>query len=292
MAQGLLMAGAVAGIDQRFDGTLELLGEAEARFTAVGDLEGTLWTGYWRAATLGEMGRLPEAMDEISTAVDAATAAGLAQVEASTRAEQAELIVADAVARDQLSEEALSPAGVALAHARRLAETHGMQELCARVGLGESLLSALAGDQSALARCIRELERWRVLGRGDRLILGLVATAKVALLVGRPERARALAAEAVPLIGEFSWPAPLRGALEVLAVLSAAQDARRAATLLGAAEARPPAHRWRMPADVASLRAALQRELGPELFGALYAEGAALDLDRAVALGRATADSA
>jgi hypothetical protein len=36
LAQGLMMAGAVAGIDHRFDGTLDLLSEARQRFEAVG----------------------------------------------------------------------------------------------------------------------------------------------------------------------------------------------------------------------------------------------------------------
>lgn len=159
-----------------------------------------------------------------------------------------------------------------------------MQEMRARVGLGEALLGALAGDESALMCCLRELDAWRAFGRGNRLILGLVATAKVALLAGRPDRARALVAEAVSLTVEFTWSAPLRGALEVLAVLSAAQDARTAATLLGAAEARTPPHRWRMPADVTAVRAALQRSLGEEVFSARYAEGAALDLDKTLRL--------
>jgi predicted ATPase len=46
MAQGLLMAGAVAGIDHRFEGTLDLLEEAQRRFAVAGSIDGALWAGY------------------------------------------------------------------------------------------------------------------------------------------------------------------------------------------------------------------------------------------------------
>jgi predicted ATPase/DNA-binding SARP family transcriptional activator len=299
LAQGLMMAGAVAGIDHRFDGTLDLLDEARRRFEAVGSVEGTLWTGYWRAATLAEMGDLEAALTQIEDTAKAAAAEGtdgLVQgcpgdlIEANARAEQAELIVAASLARGGPDREALAAVGTALTRARHLTDAHGAQELSARVGLSEALLAALRGEPAtALPRAYEQLDAWRELGRGNRLILGLVATAKVALLANRPREAQPLVSEAVKLIGEFAWSGPLRGAAEVLAVLSVRQDPAAAATLLGAAEAWAPTHRWRMPVDLADVRAMLEATLGAETFAAHHAKGGTLSLDEVVALAAATA---
>jgi predicted ATPase/DNA-binding SARP family transcriptional activator len=289
MAQGLMMAGAVAGIDHRFDGTLDLLEEARQRFEAAGSPAGALWTGYWRAATLAEMGELEGALAQIAATAAEAADAGLSVVEAHVRAEQAELIVAGALARGNLGAGDLEDAMVALARVRALCEPHQMQELAARIGLSEVLLVALRGDPAgALVHARQQLDNWRELGRGNRLILGLVATAKVALLAGQPDAARPLVVEAVRLIGEFAWSGALRGAAEVVVVLAANDDPAAAATLLGAAEARRPTHRWRMPLDLSAVRSMLQDVLSPEAFTACHADGAAMSLDEVVHLCLAT----
>jgi predicted ATPase/DNA-binding SARP family transcriptional activator len=290
MAQGLMMAGAVAGIDHRFDGTLDLLSEARQRFDAVGAVEGTLWTDYWRAATLAEMGELEASLPQIEHVAEAAAHHRLEIIEANARAEQAELIVAASLARGGPERDALATAGRALSRAHELAEANGMRELSARVGFSDVLLTALGGDPvAALPRAHEQLTLWRRLGRGNRLILALVVTAKVALLADRPGEARPLVAEAVRLIGEFAWSAPLRGAAEVLAVLSAAEDPAAAATLVGAAESRPPTHRWRLDTDLAPIRAGLETALGRETFALHHARGQAASLDELVTLARATA---
>jgi predicted ATPase/DNA-binding SARP family transcriptional activator len=289
LAQGLMMGGAVAGIDHRFEGTLDLLSEARQRFDAVDHIEGTLWTGYWRAATLGEMGELETALPEIAHTADEAARHGLEIVEANCRAEQAELIIAASLAAGGPDPDALTDAGRALARARRLVEMRGMKELAARVGFTEVVLTALGGDpEAALAQAGRRLDVWRAFGRGNRLILALVATAKIALLADRAADARPLAAEAARLIGECAWPGPLGGAAQVLVELSERQDPEAAATLLGAADARPPTHRWRMFTDLTDVRARLEDALGHEAFAAHHARGRTLDLDEVVALASAT----
>lgn len=288
MARGLLMSGALAGIDHRFDGALGLLDEAGERFSAAGDHAGGLWVGYWRAATLAEMGRLEPALQQIRETADAAADCGLEVVESNARAEQAEVGVAESIARGGPESSALADAATALARARELGEAHEMQELLARVSLSEALLLALDGEPAAsLPRCLEHLEAWRRLGRGGRLILGLIATAKVALLAGCPSHAQPLVHEAFGLIGEVAWSGALREALQVAAVLAAPRDREAAAVLLGAADARQPTHRWRMPDGVSGIRAGLEETLGSETFAARHAEGETLSLDDAVA--RATA---
>ncbi len=290
MAQGLMMGAAVAGIDHRFEGTLELLSEAHQRFQIVGHLEGVLWTCYWRAATLGERGELEASLPEIAHAADQAARHGLEIVEANCRAEQAELIIAASLAGGDPDPDALAAAEHALTRARHLVQANGMQELSARVAFTEVVLTALGGEpEVALARAAAPLEAWRALGRGNRLILALVAAAKIALLAGQHADARPLADEALRLIGEFAWPGPLRGAAEVLVELSAPQDPEAAATLLGAADARAPTHRWRMSTDLSDVRARLQEALGREAFATHHARGRSLDLDEVVALASATA---
>jgi predicted ATPase/DNA-binding SARP family transcriptional activator len=288
LAQGLMMGAAVAGIDHRFDGTLDLLSEARRRFDAAADVEGTLWTGYWRAATLGEMGELEAALPEIAYTADQAADHGLQIVEANCRAEQAELIVAASLAAGGPDPEALADAGSALARARRLVEANGMKELSARVGFTEVVLTALGGEpEEALAQAGQRLDAWRAFGRGNRLILALVATAKIALLADRPADAWPFVGEAVKLIGESAWPGPLRGAVQVLAELSATQDPEAAATLLGAADARPPTHRWRMFSDLTDVRTRLEDTLGCDAFASHHARGQTMDLDEVIALASA-----
>lgn len=289
LAQGLMMGGAVAGIDHRFEGTLDLLSEARQRFDAVGHVEGTLWAGYWRAATLGEMGELDASLPEITHTAEEAARRGLEIVEANCRAEQAELIVAASLAAGGPDRDALMDAGRALARALRLVEAIGMEELSARVGFTEVVLTALGGEpEAALAQAGQQLEAWRAFGRGNRLILALIATAKIALLADRSADARPLAAEAVELIEECAWPGPLRDAAQVLVELSAAQDPEAAATLLGAADAWPPTHRWQMSTDLTDVRTRLENELGREAFASHHARGRTLDLDEVVALASAT----
>jgi predicted ATPase/DNA-binding SARP family transcriptional activator len=288
LAQGLMMGAAVAGIDHRFEGTLDLLSEARQRFATVGHVEGTLWTGYWRAATLGEMGELEAALLEIGYTADQAARHGLQIVEANGRAEQAELIVAASLAAGGPDPDALAHAGSALARARRLVVANGMKELSARVGFTEVVLTALDGEpEEALAQAGQRLDAWRAFGRGNRLILALVATAKIALLADRPAAARPFVGEAVKLIGESAWPGPLRGAMQVLAELSVTQDPEAAATLLGAADARPPTHRWRMLSDLTDVRTRLEDALGRDAFASHHARGRTMDLDEIIALASA-----
>ena len=288
LAQGLMMGAAVAGIDHRFEGTLDLLTEAHQRFEAVGHVEGTLWTGYWRAATLGEMGELEASLPEIAHAADQAARHGLEIVEANCRAEQAELLIAASLAAGGPEPGVLAEAGRALARARGLATANGMRELSARVGFSEVVLTALGGEpDAALAQADEQLAAWRAFGRGNRLVLALVATAKIALLAGRTTDARPLAAEAVQLIGQYAWAGPLRGAAQVLVQLSATQDPVAAATLLGAADARAPTHRWRLPTDLSDVRTRLEDTLGSETFADHHARGRTLDLDEVVALASA-----
>jgi predicted ATPase/DNA-binding SARP family transcriptional activator len=288
LAQGLMMGGAVAGIDHRFDGTLDLLAEARQRFDAAGHVEGRLWTGYWHAATLGEMGELEDALPEISYTADQAARHELQIVEANCRAEQAELIVAASLAAGGPDPDALADAGSALARTRRLVEANGMKELSARVGFTEVVLTALGGEpEKALAQAGQRLDAWRTFGHGNRLILALVATAKIALLADRPADAWPFVSEAVKLIGESAWPGPLRGAVQVLAELSATQDPEAAATLLGAADARPPTHRWRMFSDLTDVRTRLEDTLGRDAFASHHARGQTMALDEVIALASA-----
>jgi predicted ATPase/DNA-binding SARP family transcriptional activator len=290
MAQGLMMSGAVAGIDHRFEGTLDLLSEARQRFEAVGSVDGVLWTGYWRAATLAEMGELEASLPVIEETAEEASRQRLEILEANARAEQAELIVAVSLSRTGPTREALEAAEAALIRARELGEVNGMQELSARVGFSDVALTALRGEPGvALPQAHQQLQAWRKLGRGNRLILALIVTAKIALLADRPSEAGPLMHEAVRLTGEFAWSAPLRGAAEVLAELAAPQDPETAATLLGVAAARPPTHRWQMFTDVSETRTRLERSLGRETFTAHYARGQTLSLDDVIALASATA---
>lgn len=147
------------------------------------------------------------------------------------------------------------------------------------------VLTALEGDpSSALAEAHEQLRNRRVFDRGNRSILALLTTARIALLANHPDDARPLVHEAMRLIAACAWPGSLRGAAEVSARLSAAEDPEAAAKLLAAAEARPPTHRWRMLTDRTATRASLEDALGREAFTAYLDEGAQLSFDEVVTL--------
>jgi hypothetical protein len=135
---------------------------------------------------------------------------------------QGELLVAEALTRGHVGDAAITAADDALQRAGRLAVTHGMQKLTARVALTGVLLDALREDPAgALARAHDQLEVWRRFARGNRLIVGLVATAKVALAAERLDAAVPLVTVALELIGVLAWAGPLRGAAQRAAALVA-----------------------------------------------------------------------
>jgi hypothetical protein len=143
LAQGLMMAGAVAGIDHRFDGILDLLDEARRRFEAVGSVGGTLWTGYWSAATLAELGDLEAARSQIEETATAAAEEGMDG-----------LVEGCPGGPDR---DALASADRALIRARHLTDAHGVKELSARVGLSQ--LSATQ-DPAAVTTLLGAAEVW------------------------------------------------------------------------------------------------------------------------------------
>ncbi len=291
MAQGVLMAGALMSIDQDHDRADALLSEALRRFEALDRADGVAWARYWMAANAAEVGDVDGARRHAREAGDLAERVDEPVIEAYCRMAQAEMELL-LMRPGGGPEEALAEAVHAFQRAEQLAWERGLEEAQARVLVGKALLVAQAGEpEAALHACLEGLEAWRRFGRGNRLILGLVAAARIAVLAGRHEQALELVDEGIRLLAGIAWTAPLRAALEVLAICAAPTDPVRAARLLGAATAWPPTHRWPVPLDLGPTEQLVADALEPEAEALLRKRGATLDFNEAVALALASDDA-
>ncbi len=258
LARGMLMAGAVAGLERRFAEAYEHLDRSEACSREVHDREGTLWVAYWRAATLAEEGRLEEAAALGATAAREAADRDLPDVEANLLAGLAEVIMG-LVVEDPTAPARPEHARRALDRAATLCGQEELEETGARVTMSRALLASFGEDvDEALRRCLEELDEWRVIGRGNRLALALVATARVAVRAGRPGTAGTLLREALDVVDALGWSLPLPLAVEAVVAVGVDTAPAEAAALLEWARGRPPTHRWRVPLDLAPARAALR----------------------------------
>ncbi|WP_062386211.1 AfsR/SARP family transcriptional regulator [Demequina iriomotensis] len=280
----LLIFGATATIDGRHGIALARLDDALEAFARSSDATGALWVDYWRAAVLADLGRCGES---VALSRDAAgRAGGHPEIEAALHAGLAEALAASAVDSAGEPRALLDEAARADAHARTLSRRAGLEEIAARVDMTDALLCAHRGDPAtALERCAAELPRWRVLGRGNRLAVALIAAARVASDAGEAGRARELIAEGLETLDDLGWALPLGDAVEAAGAVT--PDPAAAALLLGASSACTRTHRWHVPCDTARAQRLAHERLGPARVADLAAEGATLGFDALMSAARA-----
>ncbi|WP_062302394.1 BTAD domain-containing putative transcriptional regulator [Demequina subtropica] len=280
----LQLSGAIANIDGRHDVALSRLAAAARAYAETEDAAGRLWVDYWRASALADQGLYAESHELGREAC--ARAGGHPEAEAGLLAGLAEALAAAHVDASAGPRAWLDEAAEADARARDLCVRHGFEEMHARVDMTDALLLAHRGDpEAALARCVGELERWRGLGRGNRLAVALIAGSRVAWEARRPERARELVSEGLEMLDEAGWALPLGDAVEVAA--GVVEDPAERARLLGASSVCMRTFRWHVACDVTSARREAEDALGREGFTRLAGEGAALSFDRVIAGARA-----
>lgn len=169
--------------------------------------------------------------------------------------------------------------------ALREATRYGIDEGLVRAEHGLALLIALDDPGAGLRLCERALTGWRRLGYGNRLIVGLICTARVAMLAGAAPTAAALIGEAVEAIAKVGYRQPLGRVVETAAVHALdTGDTASAALLAGAAGCRFLTPRWFVPID-ADKRFARAAEADPD-WAIGTAAGASMTDDAVMALVR------
>lgn len=283
MARGLVAAGAVAGLETRSAEALALLNEALASLHGSGTGEEAVWCRMWLGAFAADLGRFDEAVEHTRVGLGLAESIGdpagvvyLANQHAENAMAGALLLPAPdylLVARDTYA--------IALREAGR----HGIDEGLVRAEHGMALLTALDDPSAGLDLCERALSGWRRLGYGNRLIVGLICSARVAVLAGESSTTAALTGEAIEAIAMVGYRQPLGRAVETAAVHALdTGDTTSAALLAGAAGCRFLTPRWFVSIG-AEQRFAHARDADPDWEVGLAA-GASMTDDAVMALVR------
>lgn len=256
LGRGLVSAGSLATLESRPDEAIDLLSEAIGLFSADADRTGEMaWTHMWLAATLADADRHHEAIEAAGKGLSLAQSIDYSVAVVYLAAQHAEVCVGAAflTGDDGCRDTARASYVLAADAASRL----GAEEGLLRARHGQALLAAAEADPvAALPDCLAALDGWRRIGSGNRLILGLTATARVALIAGATDTAAALVLEALDAMDRVGWRQPLRRALEVAVLLALHRGAAEDAALLtGAARQRFATPRWYVPLETAEAKA-------------------------------------
>lgn len=285
LGKGLVAAGSVAGLESRSEEALSLLTEALQLFDGLEADEEALWCHHWLGAFAADAGRHVEAVRHAADGLRLADAADLPVPVVYLANQHAENAMAASLL---LPDPALEPAARAsFERAIEVARAHAVEEGLVRAQHGLALLDAGRGDASvSVVRCEAALDRWRQLGSGNRLILGLVCTARVALLADDEPRASALLLEAADQMDKVGWKQPLGRLFETAAVLAVREGRLEdAAVLRGAATARFLTPRWFVPLDAEAVLGGA-RGIDPERWDAAERDGSSVADDVALELVR------
>ncbi|WP_084105605.1 BTAD domain-containing putative transcriptional regulator [Demequina sp. NBRC 110056] len=282
-SRALIMAGAFAGMDHRVADALDALDQARGPFEAAGDADGALMCDYWSAGALADAGEHDAAVSRLQVALS--TEAGGPATRAGLQTMLGEVLIASHVDGGAPWPAVEAAAIAAERDAARIAAEHGLEELLARAETTEAVLVALGGDVAGgHDACERQLRRWRAIGRGARLALGVVVTARIALAAERPDVARAHALEGIAACSALGWKGALGSAIEVLLVTDGERDPASAQALIGALPTVPPTHRWRFPCAIDGVAARTAAALGPGEADAARGRGALLTFAAAAQL--------
>ncbi|MGE0729828.1 MAG: hypothetical protein AB7O92_21765 [Acidimicrobiia bacterium] len=290
VARGLVASGAFAGLESRSAAAVQLLREAVHVLDAADQPGEVVWCYMWLAAFLSDLGDHAEAVGHSGRGLAVAEQTGDAAALTYLANQHGEVamsawLLEPAPHRFDVACEAFDVAA-------RTAAAHGIEEGRVRAAHGAALLTATIDAEDSIRRCRDALAWWRRLGLGNRLIMGLVGSARVALLAGHHAECDALVVEAATAIGQVGWRQPLGRLLETAAVSARhTGNLPLAARLAGAADARFRTPRWYVPLDEAACLAAA-RALDPATWEREAAAGRGLTDGEVMALLRTCADRA
>jgi tetratricopeptide (TPR) repeat protein len=284
LARGLVSAGAVAGLETRSADAVELLTEAVDLLTELDASGEVVWCHMWLGAFEADQGHFEEAVDHTRIGLELAETIGSMSGVVYLANQHGENAMA--AARLLPSPGHIDTARDAFAVAIRSATQRRIEEGLVRAEHGLALLGAVDDPEASLDACQRALEKWRRLGLGNRLILGLVCTARVAVRTGDTDQAVTLLDEAIDAMVKVGWRQPLGRLLETAAVCALMTgDRSDAAVLAGAASAQFPTPRWYVPIDE-ERRLSAARADDPAGWDEGLAAGRALDEAEVIALTR------
>jgi predicted ATPase/DNA-binding SARP family transcriptional activator len=282
IARGLVAAGAVTGLEGRSIDAVAMLERAVELLQALGDHEETVWCQMWLGAFQADLGEFDAAVEHTRVGLALAQAIGSPPITVYLANQHAENAMALGALLDDDRHRAVAAETYAMAS--ELAREHSVGEGRVRAAHGAALLSAVEDPTGCLEQCQEHLVEWRQLGHGNRLIVALLSTARVAVLAGEPGVGAALIAETIEVIAQVGWKQALGRTLETAAVCSLQLgDASTAALLAGAASQRFLTPRWFVPID-AERRLGEGRSAGPGSWdlalraGELMGDRAVMDL--------------
>jgi predicted ATPase/DNA-binding SARP family transcriptional activator len=282
LARGIVAAGSVAGLEGRSNEAVALLEEAVVILDRQRVSDEVIWAQMWLGAFCADLGDYQTALDATKRGVAAAEALGSPVGIIYLSNQEAE--VAQAAFRLGGEPRYEMTAKHAFDRAIRLASEYEVEEGLVRAEHGLALHVAPDQPSTSLGACEAALIRWRELGAGNRLVLGLVCTARVALLAGDHPRAATLVRESADTMVQVGWFQPLGRLVETAAVLSAhVGDHRAAARLAGAASERFLTPRWYVPIGAVECFEQL-RHVDTGIWDALAADGRALSDAETLAL--------
>jgi predicted ATPase/DNA-binding SARP family transcriptional activator len=248
VARGLVAAGAVAGLESRPAEAVEVLGRAMEVLQGLGDQAETTWCHMWLGAFHADLGDFDLAVGHTGAGLAIARSIDAAPALVYLANQHAENAMAAGVLRSD--ERYLGIAEETYALAAELAKGHLIDEGWVRALHGQAVMTALEDPALGLARCQETLVEWRRLGHGNRLIVALVSTARVALRAGEACTSAALLDEAIDVMTHVGWGQPLGRLLETTAVAAVESGSPSTAALLaGAASQRFLTPRWFVPID-------------------------------------------
>jgi predicted ATPase/DNA-binding SARP family transcriptional activator len=242
LARGLVAAGSVATLEGRSHEGVALLSEALELLAARGAHREAMWCEMWLAAVHTDLGHLDEGVEHAASGLALAhdTSPVAVVYLANQHAENAA-----AAALLQPSPQRPTAAYRSHALAVETAVAHDVEEGLLRAEHGLAILSAPVDPRGSLTTCLDALQRWRALGEGNRLVMALVSTARVAVLAREYRVASRLLLEALDEMERVGWRQPFGRLLEAAAVVAASNGSQAAAaTLADAARGRFLTPRW------------------------------------------------
>lgn len=273
LGRGLVSAGSVAGLEGRSLDALALLEEALGIFETMGADEEITWCEMWLGAVLTDLGHYADGVAHAARGVAAAEASGVPATIVYLSNQHAENALAASILLDDPA--ALDVARSSLHRAIEVARGHGIEEGLVRAEHGLAVTSVDDDPTAAYLACIEALDRWRALGGGLRLIIGLVASARVAARADEVESGVELLVEACREMDRAGWHQPFGRLLDSASHLALQLGCiEEAAVLAGGASVRFLSPRWLV--DLEPLAAGRPRS-DPARWAEGAARGASLD---------------
>jgi len=286
LGRALVAAGSVAGLESRSSDAIGLLSEAIELLSTLDAANEIVWCRMWLGAFCVDRGEYVAGVEHTRLGLELARSRGSPTeiVYLANQHGENAMAASSFDADPALGDEARAAFSVAIT----AADEHHIDEGLVRARNGLAVLDAPDDPSSSLQLSQELLTDWRRLGQGNRLIMSLVAAARVAVLAGDTATMSQLITEALDAIAAVGWRQPLGRLIETSAVAAIHRDDTAvAAVLAGAASNRFLTPRWFVPlAAEQHYERACSRN--PQSWNRDFSHGASMPDTEVIALIRST----